>query len=161
MWANLAEFMADKECHPAADSEAGDLLDGLIAARDEGGRLDHAELLAMTFMLLAAGYETTVSLIGNGVLALLRNPGELAALHADPELIGPAIEEFLRYDGPIKVNAAVRFAAADVPIGDGVIPAGDPVFVSYAAADRDPAQLADPDRLDLRRRRRYGRPRFR
>jgi cytochrome P450 len=142
MRAYLSEFIVDKERHVPADSEAGDLLDGLIAARDEGGRLDHAELLAMTFMLLAAGYETTVSLIGNG---------ELAALRAGPELIGPAIEEFLRYDGPLKVNAAIRFAAADVPIGDVVIPAGDPVFVSYAAADRDPAQFADPDRLDLRR----------
>jgi cytochrome P450 len=148
----LSALIEGKERAAPADAESGDLLDGLIAARDEGGRLDHEELLAMTFVLVVAGYETTVSLIGNGALALLRNPGQLAALRADPRLIGPAIEELLRYDGPIKVNPAIRFATVDMPIGDVVIPAGDPVMVSYAAADRDPAQFPDPDRLDIGRR---------
>ncbi len=142
---------AGQEHEAAADAEAGDLLDGLIAARDEGGRLDHDELLAMAFVLLAAGYETTAGLIGNAVLALLRNPGELAVLRADPQLMGPAVEEFLRYDPPVKINAAIRFATQDVPIGGAVIAAGDPVLVSYAAACRDPGQFAAPERLDIRR----------
>jgi cytochrome P450 len=147
--ARLSALIADKQRRAPGDAEGGDLLDGLIAVRDEGGRLDHDELLAMAFLLLAAGYETTVSLIGNGVLALLRNPDQMAALRADPRLAGPAVEEFLRYDGPVKMSAAIRFAREDVPLGDAIIPAGDPVLVSYAAADRDPAQFADPDRLDI------------
>jgi cytochrome P450 len=147
----LSVLIEDKERAAPADADGGDLLDGLIAARDEGGRLDHGELLAMAFVLLAAGYETTVSLIGNGALALLRNPGQLAALRAAPELIGQAVEEFLRYDGPVKVNSALRFATQDVPVGDVIIPAGDVVMVSYAAADRDPAQFTAPDQLDITR----------
>ncbi len=147
--ARLSALIEDKQRLAPGDAEGGDLLDGLIAARDEGGRLDDAELLAMAFLLLAAGYETTVSLIGNGVLALLRHPGQMAALRADPRLAGPAVEEFLRYDGPVKMSAAIRFATEDLPVGGVVIPTGDPVLISYAAADRDPAQFSGPDRLDI------------
>jgi cytochrome P450 len=147
--ARLSALIEEKERLAPSDPEAGDLLDGLIAATDEGGRLDRDELLAMAFLLVAAGYETTVSLIGNGVLALLRNPAQLAALRADPHLIGQAVEEFLRYDSPVKMSAAIRFAVEEVPLGGAVIPAGDPVLISYAGADRDPAQFSDPDRMDI------------
>jgi hypothetical protein len=115
--------------------------------RDEGGRLDHAELISMGWLLLAAGYETTGSLIGNGTLALLRNPGQLAALRADPALMGAAIEELLRYDGPVKLNPAVRYAVEDLPVGDVVVRSGDAVLFSYAAADRDPAEFRTPTGL--------------
>jgi cytochrome P450 len=83
----LSALIEDKARHATADAESGDLLDGLIAAVDDGARLDRDELLAMSFLLLVAGYETTVSLIGNGALALLRNPDQLAALRANPRLI--------------------------------------------------------------------------
>ncbi len=136
---------------PPGDTEGGTLLDGLIAARDEGGRLEEDELLAMIFVLMAAGYETIVNLIANGTLALLRNPDQLAALRADPSLLRPAIEELLRYDGPMKLGPALRFATQDVPVGDVVVPAGEPVFFALAAAHRDPARFAEPDRLDIRR----------
>jgi cytochrome P450 len=150
-WDFLSALVKDKQrrVHPA--TEDGDLLDGLIAARDDGVGLIHDELVAMSFGIVASGFSPTVGLIGNGVLALLRNPDQLAMLRAAPDLIGPAVEEFLRHDGPLKVSATIRFATQDVPFGDVVIPAGDPVFFSYAAADRDPRHFASPDRLDIRR----------
>jgi cytochrome P450 len=147
----VSALIDDKQRRPPADAESGDLLDGLIAARDDGGRLDHGELISMGWLLLAAGYETTGGLIGNGTLALLRNPGQLAALRAEPALMGAAIEELLRYDGPVKLNPAIRYAIEDVPVGDVVIRAGEAVLFSYIAADRDPAEFTDADRLDLAR----------
>jgi len=135
----------------AGDAEAGSLLDGLIAARDEGQQLNHDELLAMSFLLLTAGYETTVHLIGNGMLALLRNPDQYAALRADPGLLGPAIEEFLRYEPPVKLAVALRVTTTEMTIGDVLIPAHQPVLFSFAAANRDPAHFADPDRFDILR----------
>jgi cytochrome P450 len=135
----------------AGDAEAGSLLDGLIAVRDEGQQLNHDELLAMSFLLLTAGYETTVHLIGNGMLALLRNPDQYAALRADPGLLGPAIEEFLRYEPPVKLAVALRVTTTEMTIGDVLIPAHQPVLFSFAAANRDPAHFADPDRFDILR----------
>jgi len=133
------------------DAEAGSLLDGLIAARDEGEQLTHDELLGMSFLLLTAGYETTVHLIGNGMLTLLRNPDQYAILRSDPRLIGPAIEEFLRYEPPLKLTIVLRITTTEMTIGDVLIPAHQPILFSLAAANRDPAHFVDPDRFDILR----------
>jgi cytochrome P450 len=147
----LGELIARKERELAAGTGADDLLTALIAARDEGGRLSHEELLSMGWLLLAAGLETVADLIGTGTLALLGSPDQLAALRRDPTLLESAIEELLRYDGPIH-TAICRFTTAEVEIGGVVIPGGgEPVLLATAAADRDPARFADPDALDLRR----------
>ena len=129
---------------------ADDLLSDLIAARDEGTRLSENELLSMAFLLLVAGHETTVNLIGSGVLALLLNPAELARLRADPSLIPGAVEELLRYASPVN-NATFRCAAEPIEIGGVRIGRGDPVLVTLGAANRDPSRFGHPDRLDLGR----------
>ena len=126
-----------------------DLLSALIAAEEAGDRLSEPELLATCILLLVAGHETTVNLIGNGTLALLRHPDQLRRLRADPGLIGSAVEELLRYDGPVQRTA--RVPAEDVVIRGRRIPGGDMVMPFIGAADRDPAQFPDPDRLDLAR----------
>jgi cytochrome P450 len=152
--AYLARLIERKERERAgslADPEAGTLLDGLIAARHEGDRLSDDELLAMSFLLLIAGYETTVHLIANGVLSLLQNPDQYAALRADPALTRPAIEELLRYESPVKLTAFVRVTTTEVTLGGVVIPAHQAVLFAIAAGNRDPAQFPDPDRLDLSR----------
>ncbi|MFJ6935080.1 cytochrome P450 [Streptomyces sp. NPDC101132] len=142
----LAELIADKRRAPGED-----LLSALIRTQDEDGdRLTPDELVGMAFLLLVAGHETTVNLIANGVRALLAHPGQLAALRADPGLLDGAVEEMLRYDGPVE-SATFRFAREDVEIGGTVIPAGQPVMISLAAADRDPARFAAPDTFDIRR----------
>lgn len=134
-----------------------DLLSGLIRARDEGGdRLSPEELTGMAFLLLLAGHETAVNMLGNGVRALLAHPDQLAALRADPDgLIDGAVEEMLRWDGPVE-SATYRFARADLEIGGTFIEAGSPVLVSLAGADRDPARFAEPggpgpEEFDIRR----------
>ncbi|MFC6880911.1 MULTISPECIES: cytochrome P450 family protein [Actinomadura] len=129
---------------------ADDLLSDLVRARDDGDRLTERELVATAFLLLFAGHETTVSLIGNGTYALLRNPDQLKALRADPELLPAAIEEFLRYDGPVGF-ATLRYAAEPMAIGGQEIAAGEFVHVAIGAANRDPAKYAEPDRLDITR----------
>jgi cytochrome P450 len=106
--------------------------------------------MAMAFLLLVAGHETTVNLIGNGVLALLLNPAELARLRADPALIGGAVEELLRYVNPVN-NATFRCAAEPVEIGGVRIGRGDPVLVALSSANRDPSRFHEPERLDLGR----------
>jgi len=130
-------------------SPRGDLLSALIAAEEAGDKLNEEELLATCILLLIAGHETTVNLIGNGVLALLRNPGELERLRATPGLITNAVEELLRYDGPVQRTA--RVASAPATIGGRTIAKGEMVMPFIGAADRDPAQFRDPDRLDLTR----------
>jgi cytochrome P450 len=131
--------------------DAHTLLDGLILARDGGDRLDEAELAAMAFLILAAGYETTANLIGNGALLLLRHPEQMARLAADPSLIPAAVEEFLRFDGPVKLSAAIRYARHDTRVADTDIRAGDPVMVHYSAANRDPRRFADAEAFDFER----------
>ena len=131
--------------------EGGSLLDGLIAIRDEGERLSHDELLSLAFLLLIAGYETTAALIGNGTLALLHHPDQLSVLRSDPSKIRPAIEEFLRYDPPVKMAPMPRFCTADVRVGETVIPAGETVVLLLSAANRDPGHFPDPGRLDISR----------
>ncbi|GGX41040.1 cytochrome P450 family protein [Streptomyces chartreusis] len=141
----FGELLADKREEPADD-----LLSDLIAVRDEGDRLSEDELMSLAFLILFAGYENTVQLIGNAVLALLRHPEQLDALRADPEGIAAAVEEFHRFEGPALL-AIRRFPTEDMTIGGVPVPAGETVLLSLAAANRDPARFPDPDRLDLSR----------
>ncbi len=127
-----------------------DLISALVRAEEAGVKLSEDELLAMVFLLLVAGHETTVNLIGNGVLALLRHPDQLQKLKDDPSLIKPAIEELLRYDGPVETSTE-RFAREDVRIGGTVISKGEMVTVVIASADHDPERFPDPDALDITR----------
>ncbi|QHA04043.1 cytochrome P450 [Streptomyces broussonetiae] len=129
---------------------ADDLLSDLIAVRDEGDRLSEEELMSLAFLILFAGYENTVQLIGNAVLALLEHPDQLAALRENPARLPAAVEEFARYEGPMLL-AMRRFPVEDVTIAGVTVPAGETVWVSLSAAHRDPARFPDPDRLDLSR----------
>lgn len=128
-----------------------DLISGLIRASDHGEHLTEDEAAAMAFILLFAGFETTVNLIGNGLRTLLTHPDARARLTADPDAcIGPAVEELLRYDGPVEL-ATWRFTTVDTPIGGVLVPAGEPVLVVLASADRDGRRFPDADTLDLER----------
>ncbi|MBY8878000.1 cytochrome P450 family protein [Actinacidiphila acidipaludis] len=144
----LVELIEDKRCSRPRD----DLLSALIRTRyEDGDRLSADELVSMAFLLLVAGHETTVNLIANGVLALLRHPAQLTALRADPDTLMPgAIEEMLRYDGPVE-RATYRITRAPYPIGGVTVPAGEIVAVVLAAAGRDPGRHAAPDTFDIRR----------
>lgn len=131
-----------------------DLLSDLIAARDDqedGAGLSEDELTSLAFLILFAGYENTVHLIANAVLALLTHPEQLAALRAEPELITGAVEELARFDGPAPL-AIRRFPRENVTIGGVTVPAGETVLLALGSANRDPEQFTDPGRLDLRRR---------
>jgi cytochrome P450 len=138
------ELIARRRAAPRAD-----LLSGLIAAEEAGDKLSENELLATCILLLIAGHETTVNLIGNGTLALLRHPDQLRLLRENPGLIGSAIEELLRFDGPVQRTA--RIPSEDVVIAGHTIARGEMVMPFIGAADRDPAQFPDPDRLDITR----------
>ena len=131
-------------------SPGDDLVSGLISARDGDERLSTQELLSTIFQLIVAGHDTTASLIGNGVVALLKNPEQLEALRSDPAKLAVAVEELLRYDAPVP-HSTFRYALAPVDIGDVTIPAGAQVIISLAAANRDSGQYADPDELVLER----------
>ncbi|MEU3196883.1 cytochrome P450 family protein [Streptomyces sp. NPDC006996] len=142
----FTELMAHKRREPADD-----LLCDLIAVRDtEGDRLTEDELMSLAFLILFAGYENTVQLIGNGILALLQHPDQMVLLRQDPSRIPAAVEEFARFEGPALL-AIRRFAIEDVTIGGVRIPAGETVLLSLSAANRDPDRFLDPDRLDLGR----------
>ncbi|WP_419998844.1 cytochrome P450 family protein [Streptomyces boninensis] len=135
-----------------ATAPGDDLLSALIRTRaEDGDRLSHHELIGTAFLLLIAGHETTVNLIANGMLALLQHPEQLAALRADPGLLDGAVEESLRYDGPVE-GATFRLATEDLDYGGGtVIPAGSVVSVILASAGRDPKRFPAPDDFDIRR----------
>jgi len=126
-----------------------DLISALIAVEERGDVLSERELVVMLVLLLIAGHETTVNLIGNGVLGLLRNPDQLALLRSRPELLNSAIEELLRWDSPVQLTG--RVVGETCEIGDRTLQRGDFVMTLLGAANRDPAQFADPDRLDLTR----------
>ncbi|MCA2208699.1 cytochrome P450 family protein [Nocardia rosealba] len=143
MAAYLSSLVRAKQSRPAED-----LLSQLVLADEDGDRLTDRELVSMAFLLLVAGHETTVNLIGNGVHALLREPTQWAALCADPAGVPEAIEEFLRFDGPVDM-ATLRFTAEPVTLGGVEIPAGEIVNVALAAANRDPARFTDPDALTV------------
>ncbi|MEU7825156.1 cytochrome P450 [Catellatospora sp. NPDC049133] len=123
------------------------LLSALVTAADDGERLTEDELTSLVFLLLLAGHETTVNLIGNGVYLLLSHPEELARLRADRKLLSPAIEEFLRYESPVK-TATLRIATEPVEFGGVTVPAGAVVMVSLLSANHDPQAFADPERFD-------------
>jgi cytochrome P450 PksS len=127
-----------------------DLVSALTRAEESGDTLSEDELLGMVFLLLVAGHETTVNLIGNGTLALLEHPDQLARLRDDPALIRPAVEELLRYTNPVEL-ATERYAREDVTIAGVMIPHGDMVFPVVASANRDERQFVNPDQMDLAR----------
>jgi cytochrome P450 len=137
-------LLPERRAHPRED-----LLSLLIAAEEQGDRLTESELLGTCVLLFIAGHETTVNLIGNGLLALLRNPAELERLRRDPGLVPTAIEELLRYDSPVQRTA--RITNTDVEIDGHAMPTGSMVIAAIGAANRDPAQFRDPDRLDVGR----------
>lgn len=141
----LTELIAEKRRRPADD-----LLSAVIDAQEEGDRLSEAELISMIFLLLVAGHETTVNLIGNCVLALLRYPDQFAALRADPGLVPKAIEETLRYEGPLHA-ATMRYTTEPIRIGEADIPAGEIVMISLGSANRDAGQYDLAEEFDLDR----------
>ncbi|GAA4991233.1 cytochrome P450 family protein [Actinopolymorpha pittospori] len=141
----LSQLIARKRAEPEDD-----LLTGLVQAREDDDRFDENELIAMTFLLLVAGHETTVNLIGNGVVALLRDPDQLTRLRSDLSLVPGAVEEMLRFDGPVNL-ATLRFASETVQIGDVEIAPGEIVLVSLGSANHDPGRFDDADRLDVGR----------
>ncbi|MER8000451.1 cytochrome P450 [Streptomyces sp. NPDC095613] len=175
MLAFFTGLLATKRAEPGDD-----LLSALIAVRDDAGDggdageggggeggdggdewagagaggaadgLGEDELMSLAFLILFAGYENAVQLIGNSVLALLRHPDQMAALRADPGRAGAAVAEFARYEGPALL-AIRRFPVEDVVIGGVTVPAGETVMLSLAAANRDPERFPDADRLDLDR----------
>ncbi|MFJ2779796.1 MULTISPECIES: cytochrome P450 [unclassified Kitasatospora] len=133
-------------------SEPGDdLISALVTTQATDDRLTDSELLSTCFVLVTAGDETTANLIGNGTLALLRHPDQLARLREDPALIRTAVEELARYDTP--TQAIVRVVAEDVEIGGQVLREGELVYLFLGATNRDPDRFEDPDRLDLARTR--------
>ncbi|HEX6681236.1 MAG TPA: cytochrome P450 [Candidatus Limnocylindrales bacterium] len=126
------------------------LLSSLIRASDAGDRLDRDELTSLVFLLLVAGHETTVNLIGNAIYLLLRHPAKLAELRADPGTVPGLIEEVLRYESPVK-TATLRMSVAEVTIGDTTIPPGSLVFIGLMSANRDSETFHDPDTFDISR----------
>ncbi|MFC0032777.1 cytochrome P450 [Micromonospora chaiyaphumensis] len=129
---------------------ADDIIGALIDAVDRDGTLSEAELVTTTFLLVFAGHQTTADFLGNAVLALLTHPEQLELLRATPQLLPAAIEELLRFDGPLPV-ASPRIATEDIEYEGVCIPRGSIVGVAINAANHDPAHFTDPDRLDLRR----------
>lgn len=141
----LAELVAARRARPGPD-----LVSQLAAATTgSGDRLDDEEAAFVCIMCFVAGNETTKSLIGNGLLALLRHPGQGARLRADPSRAGAAVDEALRYDSPLQMTK--RVATADVEIGGHLVPAGDQVLLCLGAANRDPEAFARPDEFDIDR----------
>ncbi len=127
-----------------------DLVTALITAEDAGDRLSQDELIAMIFLLLLAGHETTVNLIGTGVLALLQHPAQLQQLRENPDLIDDAVEELLRYGNPVE-HGTTRHALEDVQIGGQVIPKGSTVLLLLSSANRDEQIFENPEQLDITR----------
>ena len=143
---SIKGLIAKKRVDPGPD-----LTSALIrAAEGEGAVLSEIELVSMLWLLIYAGYETTVNLIGNGVLALLQHPRELRKLQQDPSLLPAAVEEILRYTTPVLLSTP-RFASQDISLHGKVIRKGERVFVSLIAADTDPRGFVDPQRFDVTR----------
>ena len=126
------------------------LLSALAQAEEQGDRLTEDELFANCVLLMIAGHETTTNLIGNGILALLQNPGQREALRSNPDLIVSAVEELLRYDSPVQKMG--RIALADIHVAGKQIKKGELVCFSFAAANRDPEQFESPKQLDITRK---------
>lgn len=141
----IKTLLETKRAHPEDD-----LISTLIQAEERGDTLSENELLAMIFLLIIAGHETTVNLIGNGVLALLQHPDQLLLLRSDPTLLPSAVEELLRYTGPVSL-ASQRWVSEDISMHGVVLHKGDQVFVSLIGADTDPHQFTDPETLNILR----------
>ncbi len=142
--AYLRGVIAERRRQPRSD-----LISALVGVEEQGDTLSEAELVVMSTLLLIAGHETTVNLIGNGMLALLRHPSEIARLHEEPALIGSAIEELLRFDSPVQMTG--RLLLEDVELGGKTIDKGEFVLPLLGAANHDPAQFPEPHELDLAR----------
>jgi cytochrome P450 PksS len=142
----IKAFLADKRAHPGLD-----LTSSLVQAKEREDTLSEVELISTIFLLIVAGHETTVNLIGNGMLALLQHPEQIHLLRADPGLLPSAIEELLRYTAPVSMSSP-RWASEDISIHGEVIHKGEMVFVSLVGADSDPQQFSDPEVLDILRK---------
>ncbi len=127
-----------------------DLVTALVQAEEAGDKLDQQELISMIFLLLVAGHETTVNLIGNGMLTLLQHPDQLAKLRANPDLITSAVEEMLRYEGPVGTST-MRWALEHVQLHGQTIQPGEMVLASLLGANRDPEVFPNPDVFDITR----------
>ena len=138
------DLIAERRKHPGQG-----LIDGLIATEEAGDKLSEEELLSTCILLLVAGHETTVNLIGNGMLALLRHPDQLELLRNDPSLTTGAVEELLRYDPPVQLTG--RTALEDMEVGGATIKKGRQSVLLLAAANRDPERFENPDTLDITR----------
>lgn len=149
---NEAELAAYLDELIAAKRERPDdgMISALVATSDGTDQLSGGELVSMTYLLILAGFDTTVNLIGNGILALLTEPGRVDRLRADPALLPAAVEEILRYDGPLN-TATTRFTNEPVTLGGTPIPAGEIVLVSLLSANRDEDRFPGSDEFDLDR----------
>lgn len=141
----IRELIRQKRLNPQ-----NDLLSGLIQAEEDGGRLTEDELVSMVFLLTAAGYETTVQLITNGVLTLLQHPDQLDRLRSQPELMESAVEEILRFSGPVH-GTKPEYASEDIVMHGVTIPKGSAVLVLLGAANHDPAAFDNPEIFDITR----------
>lgn len=137
-------------CDARRNAPGDDLISGLVQAEEQGEKLTQSELVAMVALLLVAGHETTVNLLGNGMLALFEHPDELAKLQRDPSLIKAAVEEMLRYNGPLETSTS-RFAREDLEFCGAHIPRGELVMVVLTSANRDRLRFEAPDQLDITR----------
>ncbi|MCH7867377.1 MAG: cytochrome P450 [Myxococcales bacterium] len=142
--AYLRPLLEERRAHPKDD-----LLSAMLEAEEDGNRMNERDLMALVSLILVAGHETTTHLIANAVVQLLRNPGERKRLQDNPALIETAVDEFLRFAGPILLTD--RAAIEDCEVGGHRVRAGDLVVVVLAAANRDPAQFSHPEQLDLGR----------
>jgi cytochrome P450 len=140
----LGELLAERRRKPGDD-----LLSALAAVDVDGDSITAREIVSLAQLLLVAGHETTVNLIGNGMLALLRAPDQLALLRRQPELTGPAVDEFLRFDGPVQINQ--RVAMEDLDLFGHKVRKGDEILLILGAANRDPTAFTEPHRLDVTR----------
>jgi|FEC22Drversion2_1045045.scaffolds.fasta_scaffold00521_12 cytochrome P450 len=140
----IGELLAERRRKPGDD-----LLSALAVVDVDGDSITAGEIVSLAQLLLVAGHETTVNLIGNGALALLRAPDQLALLRQRPELIGPAVDEFLRFDGPVQITQ--RVAMADLDLFGQKVRKGDEILLILGAANRDPAAFDEPHRLDVTR----------
>ncbi|NJM42210.1 MAG: cytochrome P450, partial [Anaerolineae bacterium] len=144
MTAFMRELIAAKRTKPTDD-----ILTGLVQAEQDGDRLSEDEVISTCGLLLFAGHETTVNLIGNGALAFLRHPDQLALLQREPALLPNAIEEILRYESPVQATA--RNVSEDVQVGNATLSKGREVMIVIGAANRDPRHFTNPDHFDITR----------
>ncbi|GAA1854413.1 cytochrome P450 [Pseudonocardia ailaonensis] len=141
---HFRELIAERRVRPKDD-----LVSGLTQVYDSGDVLSESEMLATCVTMLIAGHETTVNMVGNGLLAFARNPGQLALVRENPELAGPTVDEVLRYDSP--VHMTTRTAKRELTVGDRTFPEGHNVCVLVGSANRDPRAFPDPDAFDVTR----------